>query len=112
MPASWDDNAITLAWLGHATVLINFFGVRILTEIYVPTLPLYPQLEAMPNREQAIETVRRQGRKVLVGYFSPGVRSGASPTPPGWIELGDSPFYALPLNLTPAAPVEAETPQK
>src|SRR5687767_12481052 len=32
---AWPDNAITLAWLGHATVLINFFGVRILTD---PTL--------------------------------------------------------------------------
>jgi L-ascorbate metabolism protein UlaG (beta-lactamase superfamily) len=31
-PASWDDNAITLAWLGHATVLINFYGVRVLTD--------------------------------------------------------------------------------
>jgi L-ascorbate metabolism protein UlaG (beta-lactamase superfamily) len=31
-PASWPDNAITLAWLGHATVLINFYGVRILTD--------------------------------------------------------------------------------
>src|SRR5262245_4115368 len=31
-PASWPDNAITLAWLGHATVLINFFGVRVLTD--------------------------------------------------------------------------------
>jgi L-ascorbate metabolism protein UlaG (beta-lactamase superfamily) len=31
-PATWDDNAITLAWLGHATVLINFYGLRILTD--------------------------------------------------------------------------------
>lgn len=30
--STWDDNAITLAWLGHATVLINFYGVRILTD--------------------------------------------------------------------------------
>lgn len=34
-PNTWSDNAITLAWLGHATVLINFYGVRILTD---PTL--------------------------------------------------------------------------
>jgi L-ascorbate metabolism protein UlaG (beta-lactamase superfamily) len=26
-PGSWSDNAITLAWLGHATVLFNFYGV-------------------------------------------------------------------------------------
>jgi L-ascorbate metabolism protein UlaG (beta-lactamase superfamily) len=31
-PGKWNDNAITLAWLGHATVLINFYGVRILTD--------------------------------------------------------------------------------
>src|SRR5262245_12103804 len=31
-PSSWLDNAITLAWLGHATVLINFYGVRVLTD--------------------------------------------------------------------------------
>jgi L-ascorbate metabolism protein UlaG (beta-lactamase superfamily) len=31
-PATWRDNAITLAWLGHATVLLNFFGVRVLTD--------------------------------------------------------------------------------
>lgn len=31
-PATWDDNAVTLAWLGHATVLINFYGLRVLTD--------------------------------------------------------------------------------
>ena len=31
-PATWHDNAITLAWLGHATVLINFYGLRVLTD--------------------------------------------------------------------------------
>jgi len=31
-PGRWNDNAITLSWLGHATVLINFYGVRILTD--------------------------------------------------------------------------------
>jgi L-ascorbate metabolism protein UlaG (beta-lactamase superfamily) len=31
-PASWPENAMTLAWLGHATVLVDFYGVRILTD--------------------------------------------------------------------------------
>jgi L-ascorbate metabolism protein UlaG (beta-lactamase superfamily) len=31
-PAEWSDNALTVAWLGHATVLINFFGLRIITD--------------------------------------------------------------------------------
>ncbi len=38
-PATWDDNRITLAWLGHATVLINFRGLRIITD---PVL--YPRI--------------------------------------------------------------------
>ncbi len=31
-PATWDANRITAAWLGHSTVLINFFGLNILTD--------------------------------------------------------------------------------
>ena len=31
-PAQWSDSQITAAWLGHATVLINFFGITILTD--------------------------------------------------------------------------------
>jgi L-ascorbate metabolism protein UlaG (beta-lactamase superfamily) len=31
-PASWSDNSITAAWLGHSTVLLNFYGVNILTD--------------------------------------------------------------------------------
>jgi L-ascorbate metabolism protein UlaG (beta-lactamase superfamily) len=34
-PASWRGDQITAAWLGHATVLVNFFGTTILTD---PTL--------------------------------------------------------------------------
>ena len=28
----WSDAQVTLAWLGHATVLIKFFGIKILTD--------------------------------------------------------------------------------
>ena len=31
-PAKWSDNEITICWLGHATVLINFYGIRILSD--------------------------------------------------------------------------------
>jgi L-ascorbate metabolism protein UlaG (beta-lactamase superfamily) len=31
-PAEWSDDRVTVAWLGHATVLINFFGIKILTD--------------------------------------------------------------------------------
>jgi L-ascorbate metabolism protein UlaG (beta-lactamase superfamily) len=31
-PEQWSENAVTLSWLGHASVLINFYGVRVLTD--------------------------------------------------------------------------------
>jgi len=31
-PSKWNDTQVTLSWLGHSTVLINFFGVTILTD--------------------------------------------------------------------------------
>jgi len=31
-PSKWSDTQVTLAWIGHSTVLINFFGVTILTD--------------------------------------------------------------------------------
>jgi L-ascorbate metabolism protein UlaG (beta-lactamase superfamily) len=31
-PQNWDSNAITAAWLGHSTVLLNFYGLTILTD--------------------------------------------------------------------------------
>jgi L-ascorbate metabolism protein UlaG (beta-lactamase superfamily) len=31
-PSKWSNTQLTLAWLGHSTVLINFFGATILTD--------------------------------------------------------------------------------
>jgi len=31
-PGEWDDSALTAAWIGHATVFINFFGTKIITD--------------------------------------------------------------------------------
>ncbi|HJR06929.1 MAG TPA: MBL fold metallo-hydrolase [Pyrinomonadaceae bacterium] len=31
-PAEWSDDQLTVAWLGHATVLINFYGTWLLTD--------------------------------------------------------------------------------
>jgi len=31
-PFKWSNTQLTLAWLGHSTVLVNFFGVTILTD--------------------------------------------------------------------------------
>lgn len=32
LPADWSNEDVTLSWLGHATVLINFLGITILTD--------------------------------------------------------------------------------
>lgn len=31
-PLSWSDDACTASWIGHSTVLMNFFGVNIITD--------------------------------------------------------------------------------
>src|SRR5207248_8205502 len=31
-PLKWSDAKVTTAWIGHATVLTNFFGIKILTD--------------------------------------------------------------------------------
>ena len=31
-PQSWDPQGITAAWLGHSTVLVNFYGLHLLTD--------------------------------------------------------------------------------
>src|ERR1043165_5781068 len=31
-PSTWSDDRLTVAWLGHATVLINFYGTWLLTD--------------------------------------------------------------------------------
>jgi L-ascorbate metabolism protein UlaG (beta-lactamase superfamily) len=38
-PSKWSDAHITLAWIGHSTVLINCFGITILTDpVLVPRI--------------------------------------------------------------------------
>jgi hypothetical protein len=55
-------------------------------------------LTALPNRDQAIEVVRGQGAKVLVGDFGRDRVSDADPFFRNWRQLDDTSFYALPLN--------------
>src|SRR5580700_8421284 len=51
-PAEWSGNRITAAWLGHATVLINFFGIKILTDpVLFPRIGIrLPGLTVGPKR--------------------------------------------------------------
>jgi hypothetical protein len=75
-------------------------GVQILTEMYEPNPKhLIGQLGALPNREQAYDVVRAQGARVLVGRFDPGEMNAVHAASTGWVRLGETAFYALPLNL-------------
>ncbi len=93
----------TVACVGHTACLNDHYwarlaGVRILTEIYAPESPVYPFLADLPNRDEVVATVRAQGAKVLVGDFDNARVSDSDPAFRGWQQLGDTTFYALPLN--------------
>ncbi len=73
-------------------------GVRILTEIYDPVLDhLINHLDAMPNRDSAYRVVRKEGARVLVGFFDPGEMNPSHPAAAGWVRLGETNYYALPM---------------
>lgn len=46
-----------------------------------------------PNKQQIVERLRGQGVKVLVAMFGPATRQ-----PEGWVQLGSSNLYGLPLD--------------
>ena len=58
-PEEWPNDCLTAAWLGHATVLLNFFGVTILTDpVLFPRIGIrLPFLTIGPKRltEPALE---------------------------------------------------------
>jgi L-ascorbate metabolism protein UlaG (beta-lactamase superfamily) len=51
-PLKWNDAQLTAAWIGHATVLINFFGINILTDpVLFPRIGIrLPGLTIGPKR--------------------------------------------------------------
>ncbi|MEO6803053.1 MAG: hypothetical protein ABI197_07400 [Granulicella sp.] len=96
----------TIACIGTRACVYDHYwarlaGVRILTEVYDPEGDVYPFLAHLSNRDQVLDTLRLQGGKVIVGYFEhPGEMTGATPASQGWNELGETPFYQYPLNLS------------
>jgi hypothetical protein len=83
-------------------------NVRVLTEVYNPDAKnLLEEYEGLPNRQQVEGVLKAQGAKVVVAAFDPGEMTGRTPASAGWIRLGESNLYALPLNTrapSPAAP--------
>jgi len=91
-----------IACIGYRACMDNQYiarlaGARILTEVYVPETPVPEFLDALPNRDEVLHVVRAQGAKVMIGDFERSRFSSADPALRGWQQLGDTPFYALPL---------------
>jgi len=79
--------------------------VHVRTEVYNPDpAGLLEEFEGLPNREQVLDVVKAQGAKVLVASFEPGVMTGRTPASSGWVRLGETNLYALPLNIPAPAP--------
>ena len=100
----------TIACIGTTACLYDPYwarlaGVRVLTEVYFPDTLLDPYFAAMAHRDQVYDVVRRQGAKVLVGDFEPGLMTAQSSLTAGWRELDDTPYYVYPLNLDRSGPV-------
>ena len=92
-----------VACIGTSACLGEFYwarlaGVRILTEVYVPSTWPYEALRTMPNREQVIDIVRKQGARVMVADFGTARVVASDPAFRDWKQLGDTTYYALPLN--------------
>jgi L-ascorbate metabolism protein UlaG (beta-lactamase superfamily) len=71
-PAEWSDKRITAAWLGHATVLINFFGIKLLTDpVLFPRIGIrLPGLTVGPKRLTAPALTVRDLPKIDIVLLS------------------------------------------
>ncbi|SDF10419.1 hypothetical protein [Terriglobus roseus] len=94
----------SIACIGMTACVNDFYwaraaGVRIVGEIYAPeSKHLATQLDTMPYRQQALDALRSQGAKVIVGAFDPGEMNTNHPATEGWQRLGETRYYALRLS--------------
>lgn len=94
----------SIACIGMTACVNDFYwaraaGVRIIGEIYAPeSKHLATQLDTMPYRQQALDALRSQGAKVIVGAFDPGEMNTNHPATEGWQRLGETRYYALRLS--------------
>jgi 4-amino-4-deoxy-L-arabinose transferase-like glycosyltransferase len=83
--------------------------VHVRTEVFNPDATnLLEEFEGLPNRQKVYEVVKSQGAKVLVASFDPGAMTGRTAASSGWIRLGETDLYAMPLNIqmpTPGPPI-------
>lgn len=96
----------------HDPYWMRLANVRNTTEIFAPDAThLLEAWNDLPTRQEAIATVKNTGAKVLVAYFNPGERANTTPAAIGFVQLGETPYWALPLNIpTPPQPVAPVKP--
>jgi len=91
-------------------------GVRSPTEVFNPDPEhLAEQWNGLDNKAQVENILRSQGARVLVAVFATGGVFADTAGPPGWIRLGHTSFYALPLDSklnvqTPTGAAQATLP--
>ena len=71
-PSKWNDARVTVACIGHATVLINFFGITILTDpVLLPLIGIrLPGLTIGPKRLTASALEFRELPRIHVVLLS------------------------------------------
>jgi 4-amino-4-deoxy-L-arabinose transferase-like glycosyltransferase len=86
--------------------------VRVLTEVYNPDAKnLWQEFEGLPNRQQVEAVLKAEGAKVVVAAFDSSDATSRTPASEGWIRLGESNLYALPLTIpAPAITAPATLP--
>ena len=68
-------------------------GAQLYAQVDTPNQNPAALWREYPNQQQIVQLLRGQGIKVLVAMFGPAARE-----PDGWVQLGPSDLYALPLD--------------
>src|SRR5947208_7671962 len=72
-PSKWNDARVTAAWIGHSTVLINFFGTKVLTDpVLFPRIGIrLPGFTVGPKRLTAPALEFHEVPKIDIVLLSP-----------------------------------------
>jgi hypothetical protein len=92
----------SVACVGEAACLTDHYwarlaGVRILTEIYDPNQPVAEFIDGLPSRNAVMAIVQAQGTSAVVGDFGRNPPKPSDEALRGWVQLGATTLYALPL---------------
>ncbi|MDE1154613.1 MAG: hypothetical protein PW735_02665 [Acidobacteriaceae bacterium] len=106
-----------IACMGVTACLHDYYwarlaDVRITSEIYAPeSRHLLAAWQDLPEAQRlsALRALHEAGARVLVAYFGPGEAAHQSAEASGWRQLGETPYFALPVTATLPAPAPVAT---